>query len=182
MTLDRPYDEGANDAPLERRVQRGGSGADSAATMAESRSRLEYYEVLHATDSDRRTGRSGWDMIDAGNRPQLDAIGVSPERTKHILDGEAKGSGGHRHGVGKPGKTEFPQSWDDTKIMNHILDVARRPDSQPVHQHWNDRWVCGGTRDGIEVSVVVLRTGEIWTAWPEEGGPGVIRNPPEEKS
>jgi hypothetical protein len=182
MTLDRPYDEGANDAPLERRVQRGGSGADSAATMAESRSRLEYYEVLHATDSDRRTDRSGWDEVAAEDRPRLDAVRVTPERTAHILDGDGKG-GGHRHGTGQPGKTEFPATWDDQKVIDTLLlDVARRPDSQPVHQHWNDRWVCGGTRDGIEVSVVVLRTGEIWTAWPEQGGPGVIRNPPEEKS
>jgi hypothetical protein len=57
--------------------------------------------------------------------------------------------------------------------------VARRPDSPPVHQRWNARWLCAGTRDGVEISVVVQRSGEVWTAWPEEGCPGVRRNPRE---
>lgn len=182
MALDRPHDEGANDAPLERRVHRGGSGADSAATMAEWRSRLEYYEVLHATDSDRRTGRSGWDEVAADDRPQLDAVRVTPERTAHILDGDGKGGGGHRHGTGQRGKTEFPKSWSDERVIDAVVDVARKPDKAPVHQDWNDSWLCAGTRDGVEVSAVVLRSGEILTGWPEEGGPGVVRNPRKGKS
>ena len=132
-------------------------------------------EEPHVADS--RTDHSGWDSIDAANRPSLDALRVSPERTTHILDGDADGSGGHRHGIGNPGKTEFPASWDDKKIMNNVLDVAQRPDAPPVLQHWNNRWVCTGTRDSVEVSVIVLRSGEVWTAWPEEGSPGVVRNP-----
>jgi hypothetical protein len=127
--------------------------------------------------ADPRTDHSGWDSIDAANRPSLDALRVSPERTSHILDGDADGSGGHRHGIGSPEKTEFPASWDDKKIMNNVLDVAQRPDAPPVLQHWNNRWVCTGTRDSVEVSVIVLRGGEVWTAWPEEGSPGVVRNP-----
>jgi hypothetical protein len=109
----------------------------------------------------------------------MEAFRVSPERTTHILDGDPEpgGGGGHRSGTGKPGKTEFPADWNDEKIMGHVLDAARRPDSAPVYQHWNDRWLCSGTRDRVEVSVVVLRSGEVWTAWPEEGGPGVVRNP-----
>jgi hypothetical protein len=131
----------------------------------------------HGADS--RTDNSGWDAVDAGDRPTLDAIRVSPERTTHILDGDSNG-GGHRHGIGSPEKTEFPASWEDKKIMSKILDVARRPDAPPVLQHWNNRWVCTGTRDSVEVSVIVLRSGEVWTAWPEEGSPGVVRNPRKE--
>jgi len=145
--------------------------------------------MLHATVSGSvRTGdrpeHSGWDAIAADDRPRLDALRISPERTTHILDGDPTpaGGGGHRSGTGKPGKTEFPAGWDDKKVMDHVLDVARRPDSPPVHQHWNDRWVCSGTRDRVEVSVVVLRSGEVWTAWPEEGGPGVVRIPRKETS
>jgi hypothetical protein len=129
----------------------------------------------HVVDS--RTDHAGWDLVDAANRPPVDAIRVSPERRAHILDGEPGGGGGHRHGMGKPGKTEFPASWDDKKILGNVLDVARRPDSTPVHQEWNDRWVCTGTRDSVEVSVIVVRSGEVWTAWPEEGSSGVVRNP-----
>jgi hypothetical protein len=132
---------------------------------------------------DPRTDRSGWDSVDTADRPAVEEIGVSPERTTHILDGDLVGNGGgHRHGVGKPGKTEFPASWDDERIVDTVVDVARRPDSTPELQHWNDRWVCSGIRHSVEVSVIVLRSGEIWTAWPEEGSPGVIRNPPKETS
>ena len=130
----------------------------------------------HVADS--RTESSGWDSVDAADRPPVDAIRVSPERRGHILDGDADGiGGGHRHGAGKPGKTEFPANWDDEKIMSKVLDVAQRPDIPPVLQERNNRWVCTGIRDGVEVSVIVLRSGEVWTAWPEEGSPGVVRNP-----
>jgi Bacterial EndoU nuclease len=183
----------------------GGDVPAARSGPAEPRTREEYYEALRAADdssagdnsadghhaddssagdssadddnaADSRTDRSGWDSIDEKNRPPVDAIRVSPERTTHILDGDSNG-GGHRHGIGSPEKTEFPASWDDKKIMSNVLDVAQRPDAPPVLQHWNNRWVCSGTRDNVEVSVIVLRSGEVWTAWPEEGSPGVVRNP-----
>jgi Bacterial EndoU nuclease len=131
----------------------------------------------HAADSP--TDHSGWDSVDASNRPTLDALRVSPERHVHILDGDADGGGGHRHGVGNPGKTEFPASWNDEKIINALLDVARQPDHSPGHQEWNDRWVARGTRDDVEVVAVVARDGRIWTGWPTPGGPGVVKNPKE---
>jgi len=188
MALDGLYDDGTSNGRPEQGLRHGKPGSDGAAVRtepAELRSRAEYYETLRAavngsgqTDAvDTRTERSGWDAMAADNRTAVDALRVTPERTAHILDGDPARGGGHRSGTGKPGKTEFPASWDDEKIMGHVLDVARRPDSPPVHQHWNDRWVCSGTRDRVEVSVVVLRSGEVWTAWPEEGGPGVVRNP-----
>jgi hypothetical protein len=172
MALDRPDDDfgspeqerPASDVPAARYEP------------VESRGRAEYYEVLRAADADR----SGWGSLDAADRPKVEDVNLTPERTNHILDGEPGGGGGHRHGVGKPGKTEFPGSWDDEKIMSHVLDVVRRPDSAPVLQHRNNRWICSGTRDGVEVTAIVLRSGEIWTAWPEEGGPGVRRNPKKE--
>jgi hypothetical protein len=158
---------------------------------AESLTRAEYYEVRRAADggmpdgssdgssdgADAGSDRGGWDQVEAADRPPANDISVSPERTAHILDGEPDGGGGHRHGTGRSGKTEFPASWDDKKIMDIALDVARRPDCAPTLQHWNDRWICTGTREDVEVSVIVLRSGEAWTSWPEEGGPGVVRNP-----
>jgi len=36
-----------------------------------------------------------------------DSIAIATDRRTHILDGDETG-GGHRHGTGKPGKTEFP--------------------------------------------------------------------------
>jgi len=198
MALDRPYDDadGPDEATPELHLHHGRTGGDAhpaKAEPAESRSHAEYYEALRAADgrsdradtnhretSDENKGNSGWDEVDAEKRPPLDAVRVSPERATHILDGEPNGGGGHRHGIGRPEKTEFPLIWDDKHIMGNVLDVARRPDSPPVLQHWNDRWLCSGTRDRVEVSVILLRNGEVWTAWPEEGGPGVVRNPKKE--
>jgi hypothetical protein len=123
-----------------------------------------------------RTDRSGWDAVDSGQRPPLDAIRITPERIVHVLEGDKTG-GGHRSGTGKPGKTEFPAGWNDEKIIDSALDVARKPDKPPVRQDRNDTWLCSGTRANVEVSVVVARSGEIVSGWPEEGGPGVVRNP-----
>jgi Bacterial EndoU nuclease len=131
----------------------------------------------HVADS--RTERSGWDSVDERNRPPVDDIRVSPERRGHILDGEADGSGGHRHGTGNPGKTEFPASWNDEQIIDALLDVARRPDHPPRQQERNDRWVTRGTRDDVEVVAVIAPDGRIWTGWPTPGGPGVVKNPKE---
>jgi hypothetical protein len=189
MAQDGPYDGENRDARTERRLQAGrletGTAA-SQAEMAEPRTRAEYYETLRATTgetaradedpADTRTARSGWDEIDAANRPDIDALRVIPERATHILDGDKTG-GGHRHGTGKPGKTEFPASWDDWKVIDTILDVARRPDSTPGHQEWNDRWVVRGARDDVGIVAVIERYGRIWTAWPLPGGTGVVKNP-----
>jgi Bacterial EndoU nuclease len=198
MAFDKHDDDGGdgpNDVKPERHQWHGGSGGDTPAPRAEPaevRTRAECYEALRAADgkpvpasdsqragSDTRGDHAGWDAVDAGNRPPLDALRVTPERTKHILDGDATDSGGHRHGVGKPGKTEFPASWNDKKIMDNILDVARWPDQPPIHQNWNDRWLARGTRDDVEIAVVITSDGLIWSGWPRLGGPGVVKNPQE---
>jgi len=193
MAVDRPDDDVAPE--LARPEQRLGSGrpvADAPAARtepAEPRTREECYEALRAADGKlpddhheaTGSGRSGWDSVDAANRPPPDQIQVSPERRVHILDGDSIG-GGHRHGVGKPGKTEFPAAWTDEKIIASVLDVARRPDKPPTRQDWNNTWLCTGTRDSVDVSAVVEQSGNILTGWPEEGGPGVVRNPMKGKS
>ena len=184
MALDRPDDD--FDRP-ERELPADGPGGDVPAARsepAESRSRAEYYEALRAaSDGETADGggeaadadRSGWDSVDAEDRPNAEDIHVSTERTVHILDGDKTG-GGHRHGVGKPGNTEFPASWTDERVIANVLDVARRPDKPPIHQDW-DTWLCTGTRDAVDVWAVVEPSGGILTGWPGEGGPGVVRNP-----
>lgn len=207
MVLDRPFDDAAEDARAEPHPRRHGPGADGGAARAgraELRMRAEYYEVLRGADggsgqpgddhgpadgsadggADGRAGsereRSGWNAVDAGDRPPLDRIRVSPERAAHILDGDSTGNGGgHRHGTGRPGKTEFPASWDDQKVLDTVLDVARRPDRPPVRQEWNGRWVARGTREDVEIAVVMASDGRIWTGWPLPGGAGVVKNPEE---
>jgi len=205
MAVDGPYDDGTNDRRSERHLRGCAPDADPAwvrAGPAETRTRAECYEALRAADDgsgqadqDHRhadtgtdhhpdagtdhhagTARSGWDAVDAEDRPALDALRVTSERLAHIIDGDATG-GGHRHGTGRPGKTEFPASWDDEKIIGILLDVARRPDRMPGHQEWNGRWVARGTRDDVEVVVVMAHDGRIWSGWPLPGGVGVVKNP-----
>lgn len=131
-------------------------------------------DVGHA---DRR--RMGWDapgVADHPDRPGPDTIGLTHDRRQHILDGDAQG-GGHRHGTGKPGKTEFPATWDDAKIIHAILDISCHPKEPPVQQNWNGRWRVRGNHDGIEIVSILDPDGRVWSGWPLDGGPGVVKNP-----
>jgi hypothetical protein len=56
-----------------------------------------------------------------------------------------------------------------------IADVARRPDHAEMQR--NGRWKVQGQRLGVDVVTIVRADGQIWTAYPLAGGPGVIENP-----
>ncbi|HVD89888.1 MAG TPA: EndoU domain-containing protein [Jatrophihabitantaceae bacterium] len=115
-----------------------------------------------------------WDSVQ-GLPPRRENISTSPARRVHILDGDGDGvGGGHAPGTGLPNKTEFPEAWDDDVIIGRIEDVARNPDQPPIQQD-NDRWLVRGTRDGVDIEVIVNPDGSIWTAYPT-GGTGVVRN------
>lgn len=172
-------------------VGSGDYGTGAPMRLAETRNRTEYYDALRAADGypaaedepepipGADVPRSGWETPElAGHpdRPPAESFRVPPERAAHILGGDATG-GGHRHGTGRAGKTEFPANWDDKKIINNVVDVARNPDEPPVRQEWNKRWQARGIRSDVDIVVIVERDGRIWSGWPLEGGPGVIRNP-----
>ena len=194
MAVDWPPDDGPEEISGSRREkphEHGQQPADDTGTetqVAETRTRAEYYQALRAAvdqqahangTADLRAdtpARSAWDDADAITRPPLDALRVPDERAAHILDGDATG-GGHRYGTGAPGKTEFPERWDDDTILNAVVAVAHSPES--VHQQWNERWKARGELDGVRTTVIIEPDGTIWTAWPEEGSPGVVRNPEE---
>jgi RHS repeat-associated protein len=92
----------------------------------------------------------------------------------HILDGDATG-GGHGPGRGVSGKSEFPGHWSDADVINHIESVANDPASRATPQ--GSRTVIEGTRDGIDIKVVVEGPrgggGRIVTGYPTN----VPRNP-----
>jgi hypothetical protein len=154
--------------------------------ITETRTRAEYYQALRAaisqqagaidavSESADRSPRSAWDNADALTRPPLDALRVPPERAIHILDGDATG-GGHRYGTGTPGKTEFPASWDEDKIIESILSVARSPDSASLQK--NGRWKAEGVHGEVALAVIIMADGRIWSAYPLPGSPGVRQNP-----
>lgn len=80
---------------------------------------------------------------------------LKEERLKHILfgDGEGKG-GGHKSGLGKPGKSEFPKGWSDAKIEQVIKEVANDPASSAAPRN-DGRLNVRGTRDGIDLLVIL---------------------------
>jgi hypothetical protein len=125
----------------------------------------------------------GWDapgVADHEKRPDRGTIHLVEERRAHILDGDEDGiGGGHRHGTGRPEKTEFPASWDDDTSIGHIQSVALDPDSARLQK--NGKWVVSGTRDEVELEVVVKPDGQVITGYPL-AGPGVVRNPNESET
>ena len=192
MAVDRPADhdlEEISGSLREKQHEHGRQPADgvpAGAGIAEPRTRAEYYQALRAADNQQERAsdaasasadtspRSAWDNADPLTRPPLDALRMSPERAVHILDGDATG-GGHRYGTGSPGKTEFPASWDENKITDSILSVARSPDSAILQR--NGRWKAEGVRDEVMLTVIITADGRIWSAYPLPGSPGVRQNP-----
>jgi hypothetical protein len=89
----------------------------------------------------------------------------------HILEGDGTG-GGHGPGRGVPGKSEFPSRMSDADVFHHISDVATDPlafrEIQP-----NGRTRVEGTRDGIDIRVILEPNGRIVTGFPTN----VPRNP-----
>jgi hypothetical protein len=124
------------------------------------------------------SGRRGPDAHEHPDLPSADSIKLADDRARHILDGDGPGTpgGGHRHGTGRPGKTEFPETWPDDKVLAAIEDAAGHP-ADADWQEFNSRWRVSGEREHVRVTVVVLPDGSIWAAWPEPGGAGVTQNP-----
>ena len=94
---------------------------------------------------------------------------ASPQRTQHILYGDATG-GGHLH-PGLPGKTPFPESWSPERVMHEASDIATDPSLPSVQQ--GSREVIHGTRDGVDIKVVTDGS-DIITAHPTN----IPKNPP----
>jgi hypothetical protein len=91
---------------------------------------------------------------------------LSDDRRNYILNGDARGPGGHGPGRKTPGKSEFPSDWSDDKTVKAIEDVANDPASirSPAD---GGRTFVGGTRDGVAMTVLVGRDGKtIVTAYP----------------
>jgi len=100
MALDRPDDDftrpervPGRDVPAVR------SDSVVRSGLAEWRSREECYQALRVADgrppedAGSREDRSGWDSVDVVDRPAMEDIRMSSERTTHILDGDETAAG-----------------------------------------------------------------------------------------
>lgn len=92
---------------------------------------------------------------------------VDKKAEKHILDGDGPASGGHRFGTGVPGKSEFPKSWSDEKILSTISDIATDPKTQWPSPDGRGYQTGSGNRDGINIKVVYDKVkGRVVTGYP----------------
>ncbi|WP_219819464.1 EndoU domain-containing protein [Xanthomonas bromi] len=92
---------------------------------------------------------------------------LDPKATTHILGGDGPTSGGHRFGVGKPGKSEFPSSWSDSKVEHAISDVATDPSVKWSVPDKRGYVPGAATRDGVDIKVVYdTKNGKIVTGYP----------------
>jgi hypothetical protein len=89
---------------------------------------------------------------------------ASEGRTTHLLQGDETG-GGHLW-PGTAGKTPFPQSWSEGRIMHAISDIATDPAAWANAVQQGSRTVLVGSRDGVEIRVIVDGNGEIITVTP----------------
>lgn len=91
---------------------------------------------------------------------------LTRDRWAHILYGDTNG-GGHMHGHGwLHGKSEFPEGWDESTILQAMVAVLR---ADPI----GNRAAGGGTEHaaqvrGVKVKVRVGALGKVATAFPTE--------------
>ena len=117
--------------------------------------------------------------------PRREDIRLTPERIQVILRGDPGNDtiGGHLHGTGRPGTSEFPASWSPAEIIGAVLLVALDPEEiaeapqGPPGIRWFEGW-----QDGVNISGVVRDDGEIEDAYPatyphEGQHPCVVYNP-----
>lgn len=100
------------------------------------------------------------------------AVILSDSRAQHILYGDHKG-GGHRHGAGKPCKSEFPQAWDDAQIIDVTRKIAAN-DNLDWERQDNGYYVAESFEGSTKVRVVLGREKRrVITSYPVN----VRRNP-----
>ena len=94
-----------------------------------------------------------------------DEVNLSTQAQKHILYGNNRG-GGHKYGVGKPCKSEFPKDWNDAKIIETVKTFAAN-DNMNWKQGRNGYFTADTVQDGVKVRVVLDREkDDVVTAYP----------------
>lgn len=113
-----------------------------------------------------------WDYFNHETPAQKREVIITTQAQKHILYGDDRG-GGHKYGIGKPCKSEFPQDWDNEKILKTIRVMAAN-DNLTWKEQKNGYYVSEQIRDDVQVRVVLNRDKDsVVTAYPVK----VKRNP-----
>lgn len=109
----------------------------------------------------------------SGNLTQkINTVTLSARAKNHILYGDDNG-GGHKYGIGKPCKSEFPKNWDEEKIITTVKKIAANDNLNWERQN-NGYFVSEQNEGNIRVRVVMGdQRQNIITAYPVN----VKRNP-----
>ncbi|MCI2422695.1 EndoU domain-containing protein [Saccharopolyspora sp. K220] len=151
-----------------------GASIAGMATEAAGDDAIEPIDTDNSNDlPTQSTEATAWDQV-VGDTPNPADIHTPEIDQIHILDGGADGTGGHFYGTGIPNKTEFPESWDDSQIIEAVEGVAKNPDSPPVLSD-SGNYRFSGTRDGVEIEGYVTPEGQVKTGYPVRGE-GVVQN------
>jgi hypothetical protein len=95
----------------------------------------------------------------------LTPVDISPQREQHILYGDATG-GGHKFGVGKPCKSEFPQDWNDDKIIGTIERIAAN-DNLFWKEQDNGYYAAEQSVEGVKIRVILdKQRDDVVTGYP----------------
>lgn len=90
---------------------------------------------------------------------------ITSERRVHILYGDATG-GGHKFGTGVPCKSEFPEHWEDDRIINEVELIAAN-DNLNWEQQRNGYYVAEQKIGTVNIRVVKARDAKaVITAYP----------------
>jgi len=104
-----------------------------------------------------------------------DFVDLTEAKRQHILDGDEGGpGGGHRFGTGKSGKSEFPESWSDDRIIHEISDIATDHKQQWSKPDRRGYITTSKSVEGVDIKVVFdTKNSKIVTGYPTNGA----RNP-----
>ncbi|NCT40055.1 MAG: EndoU domain-containing protein [Alphaproteobacteria bacterium] len=108
---------------------------------------------------------------DAVMTPTMPVI-ISKDRAAHILHGDGV-AGGHLYGTGTPCKSEFPEEWDDKRILDVTRKIAANDNLQWKRES-NGYYVTEALEGDVRVRVVIgPQKQRVITAYPVN----VARNP-----
>ncbi len=121
-------------------------------------------------------GNFGWtyDPLRPHDSPRQSVIKVDDLRPPRNLDGDPRLSEqarthiieNHHHSAGIPCKTEFPEDWDEEKVISVVKKLAAN-DNAPWRQEENGYYVADQPYETLDIRVVLDEEGDdIVTAYP----------------
>ena len=108
-------------------------------------------------------------------------VPVTEELLRHVWEGEEDVHlGGHRFGLGRIGKTEFPETWTREDVFFALVETLAKPQ---LIIGCGSPYICDRAVNRVVIRMVLKQSSEglrIHAAYPLFGD-GVFRNDPNRK-